>query len=128
VQSMGDGKAEDTCALLALYVERHNESARFGERRADALFEEDAEFQIEGLTLSNLRVRAMGAAFRNNELVLWKIGAVGEDVAFASYAWRRNPRLGGLIRVQRHGRRIRRLTLRPGYSRIFAMLADAESI
>ena len=61
-------------------------------------------------------------AFHRSELLLWKIGALGDEVAFANYAWRSNPSLGGLIRVQRNGDRIRRLTLRPGYSRIHALV------
>jgi hypothetical protein len=116
----------DASDLLARYVDGHNEAARRGGAfEAGELFVADVEVEVEGRAISALRRHAIVAAFRRHELVLWTIGADGDDVATASYAWRDRPRLGGTIRVERNGERIGRLTLRPGYSALFAMLASA---
>lgn len=116
------------CELLASYVEKHNASVLAGDAETrDALFADGTVVEIEAAGgISELRRRAIVSAFLKSELLLWHVAALGDDVAFANYAWREHPRLGGLIRMQRSGDRIRRLTLRPGYSRIFALLDGPE--
>ena len=116
----------DACDLLAHYVEAHNDAAVDGAAEPSELFVDGAQVEVEGARLSKLRRAAIVEAFRRHELVLWKIGALGNDVAFANYAWRQHPRLGGIIRMQRRGNRIKRLTLRPGYSRIYNLLQPEQ--
>jgi hypothetical protein len=116
----------DASDLLARYVDLHNAAARKGEPlTAEDLFADDSAVEVEGRGITDLRRNAIVAAFRRHELVLWTIGADGDDVAMASYAWRDRPRLGGTIKVERNGERIGRLTLKPGYSALFAMLATS---
>lgn len=116
--------SRDVEKLLERYVQLHNRAAAgVGSELVAKLFARRPLIAIEGAGLSTLRQEAMLGAFRRHEIVLWKIGHEGEDVAFASYAWRDRPRIGGVIRLQRQGGRILRLTLRPGYSRIFALIA-----
>lgn len=115
----------DVRNLLARYIEVHNEGVLGGDTEAAAeLMCDGLEIDVEGQSLSALRRDAIIKSFREHEVVLWKIGNVGDDVAFANYAWRKHPRIGGLIRLQQENGRIRRLTLRPGYSRIFGLLSD----
>ena len=110
--------------LLKQYIDLHNQIVTHGSATdGDDILADDVEIDVEGSNLSRLRCQAMIRSFQEHEVVLWKIGAVGEDVAFASYAWRDHPRIGGLIRLQRRGDRVARVTLRPGYSRIFGLLA-----
>lgn len=118
--------AKDVEKLLESYVELHNRAAAGDDTvSVAALFVGGPDIAIDGTGLSSLRREAIRGAFRRHEIVLWKIGSVGDDVAFASYAWRERPRIGGLIRLSRAGGRILRLTLRPGYSRIFALITKA---
>lgn len=110
--------------LLARYVRLHNVGARTKNYRPVVdLFAADAEFFIEGVSLNALRRRAMASAFRREELLLWKIASAGNDYAFANYAWKRRPRVGGILRLLMCDELIQRVTLKPGYSRIFATLA-----
>jgi hypothetical protein len=110
--------------LLARYVELHND-ALYDEGDADILFHPEARIEVAGESLSELRKAAIVRDFRANELLLWQIAAAGSDVARASYAWRKNPRLGGEIWLERRGGSILLLTLRPCYSRLFETLASA---
>jgi hypothetical protein len=114
----------DAGELLARYIELHNEAVHGSDDGTAVLFTEDADMEVEGPSISKLREKIIMATFRDHELMLWKIGSLGDDVAFANYAWKVNPRIGGLVRVQTRDGLISRLTLRPGYSRIFAALSD----
>jgi hypothetical protein len=115
----------DACDLLELYVGLHNDAIATGIDATAELFAEGVEIEVEGSALSAVRRHAIIEAFRGHELMLWKIGVSDGDVAFAEYAWRSNPRLGGTIRVRGSGDQIERLTLTPGYSRTFATLSMA---
>lgn len=117
--------AMDARDLLELYVDLHNEALATGIDATAELLADGAAIEVEGKALSAVRRHAMIEAFRGNELMLWKIGITGGDEAFAEYAWRRNPRLGGTIRIQSSGDQIERLTLKPGYARTFATLSMA---
>lgn len=114
---------QGAAALLERYVERHNKALTTHEDDTKELFAEGVGVEVEGEALSPLRKEAIVYAFKSHELMLWKIGTVGENEAFASYAWRRNPRLGGVIRLVRGDDRITQLVLRPGYARVFATLS-----
>jgi len=122
---LGDDDHSGACELLELYVELHNESVGAAHDRTGELLVDGAELCVAGTGLSALRRYAMIEAFRGHELMLWKVGEAGKDGAFASYAWRDNPRLGGTIRIERRGDRIASLMLRPGYARTFAALSMA---
>ncbi|MBW2457421.1 MAG: hypothetical protein JRI68_23135 [Deltaproteobacteria bacterium] len=113
----------DARDLLELYVELHNEAIDSGIDGTRELLAEGVGIEIEGQALSAIRQHAMIEAFRGNELMLWKIGITGDDVAFAEYAWRRSPRIGGTIHVRAAEDHIEQLTLKPGYSRTFATLS-----
>jgi hypothetical protein len=109
---------------LARFVERHNDAASQGDpQRPNELLAEDYEFVIEGLSLSDQRRAAIEADFRLNELMLWTISTPGSGRAAARYAWRRRPRVGGVIEVSVADGLIHRVVLRPGYCRVFATLA-----
>jgi hypothetical protein len=109
--------------LLDRYLEAHNRAVTTGDTTGlDAVLHEEAVWDVEGPSLSRLRSASIGRMFRGKEIVIWNVGTVGDDVAFASYAWRAHPRIGGHLRVQQDGGRIRRITLRPGRSRIFSLL------
>jgi hypothetical protein len=109
---------------LARFVERHNDAAAQGDpERCNELLGDGYELIIEGIGLSSLRRAAIEADFRLNELMLWTIGTPGEGRASARYAWRRRPRVGGVIEISVADGKISRLLLRPGYCRVFANLA-----
>lgn len=121
--SQGVSADQDVKKLLEQYIHTHNERALRGDEGVQQqLASDDLEIDVEGCSLSTLRREGIVRSFREQQVVLWKIGTVGDDVAFANYAWRSHPRIGGLIRLQRENGRIRRVTLRPGYSRIFGLL------
>ncbi len=110
----------DPKSLLERYVKQHNASAR-------ALGPPSQPIPVvEGPGICPLRADAITNAFFANEIVLWQVGTVGDDVAFANYAWRAHPRIGGLLRIQCDAERVVKVTLRPGYSRIFALIARAD--
>jgi hypothetical protein len=109
--------------LLASYVDLHNAAVTGTPGDMDELFVGDADIEVEGPTLSALRREAIVMAFKGHELMLWKIGALSDDQAFADYAWRLNPRIGGVLRLVRQGDRILKLVVKPGYSRTFATLS-----
>jgi hypothetical protein len=115
----------DSCELLARYIELHNEAAGGEEDLRTQLFADGMALEVEGDALSRLRREAILERFRSEELVLWEIGALDDGSAFAKYAWRRHPQLGGVIQVMTEGDHITRMTLRPGRSRLFAMLSTA---
>ena len=113
--------------LLERYIELHNLAIVCDDRRAvEALLADGFACEVEGPALSSLRRQAIVSSFQRQEVVLWRIGRIGDDVAFASYAWRSSPRIGGHIRIQKEGERIGRLILRPGYSRIFSVLSCTQ--
>jgi hypothetical protein len=109
--------------LLAEYVELHNQAVSGTPGDMNALFVDQELIEVEGHVISALRREAMIMAFKSHELMLWKIGALSDDEAFADYAWRLNPRIGGVLRLVRFGDRISKLVLKPGYSRTFATLS-----
>jgi hypothetical protein len=114
----------DVRALLQRRVDLHNRHVAAHGHACPASVWDGAEMDVEGAALSPLRRAAIVQAFQRHEIVLWKVGHIGDGVAFASYAWRDHPRLGGLLRIEREGSAIRRVTLRPGYSRIFGLLSS----
>jgi hypothetical protein len=114
----------NACELLARYIELHNEAASGADDRATELFVEGATIDVEGESLSQLRRDAIVGRFKAEELVLWEIAAKGDNGALAKYAWRRHPQLGGVIELEAKGELIAHMTLRPGRSRLFALLSS----
>ena len=109
--------------LLARYVELHNEAATGQTVDYGELFVGDEHIEVQGDSLSALRREAIVMAFKSHELMLWEIGALSDDEAFADYAWRLSPRIGGVLRLVRQDDRILKVLLKPGYSRTFGTLS-----
>jgi hypothetical protein len=117
-------KTMNACEMLARYIELHNQAAAGADDRTSDLFAAGVRMDVEGESLSQLRRDAIIGRFRAEELVLWEIATQGDEGALAKYAWRRHPQLGGIVEVQVRDDRIARMILRPGRSRLFALLAS----
>lgn len=121
---MLESSVDNAATLLHKYIALHNDMAAgidpHAEDELDMIVSPRVRVDVEGRALSTLRRDAILNTFRDKRLVLWKVCSFGHHVAFANYAWCENPRLGGLLRIRTERGRIVQMTLRPGYSRIFA--------
>ncbi len=117
--------SSDANELLLRYVKAHNLAVAKGLPDLPlALFERGAEVRVVGPCLSSsLRRRAILRAFRQQPLHTWRSSAIRWDLACAPYAWKAHPRLGGVLHVELGDWLIRKLTIQPGYSRIYAELS-----
>ena len=115
--------SSDASELLLWYVKAHNRAISMRLPSLPyVLFERGAQVRVVGPGLSSLRRSAILRAFRAEPLHTWKVDAIRWDLACAPYAWKSHPRLGGVLHVELGDWLIRRLTIKPGYSRIYAEL------